>query len=97
MKKVRHVVLLKLRDRSKADPLFRALGELKAILPGMLDYSFGTNNSPEGLSQGFEYAFVMVFADAAARDAYLVDPEHEKVKNAFLPFVEAIVVFDYEG
>jgi hypothetical protein len=95
--KVRHIVLLKLKDRSKADDLFRALGELQKLIPAMLDYSYGVNSSPEGLAQGYEHAFVMVFADAAARNLYLDHPEHEKVKQQFLPYVESIVVFDYES
>jgi hypothetical protein len=64
-------------------------------VPGILDYSWGANNSPEGLSQGFTHAFVMTFRDVAARDAYLPHPAHEKVKQQILPHVEAVIVFDY--
>lgn len=98
MKKVYHIVILKF----KADPeetarqLFAALGELRP-LPGMLEYSFGPNNSTEGLNQGFTHAFIMAFADAAARDHYLNHPDHEKVKQRFLPLVANVLVLDYEG
>ena len=38
----------------------------------------------------------MTFKDAAARDAYLAHPEHEKFKASALPHIEKVVVFDYE-
>ena len=92
-----HIVLLSFKDPAQAVPLFAALGRLKEIVPGMTSYSHGAYASPEGLHRGYTHAFVMAFVDAAARDRYLDHPEHEAVKNAFLPFVEQIVVFDFEG
>jgi hypothetical protein len=38
----------------------------------------------------------MTFADAAARDAYVVHPDHEKFKAAGLEIVDNIVIFDFE-
>jgi len=95
--KVRHIVLLKFKDRTKADALFAALGELQKPIPAILEYTYGPYSSPEGMNQGYEYAFVMVFADAAARNLYLDHPEHEKVKQTYLPYVESVIAFDYEA
>jgi len=99
MSQVQHVVLVKFKagHDGLAAPLFAALADLKVKLPGMLAYRFGPNSSPEGLNQGFTHGFVMSFADAAARDAYLVHPDHEAVKAKYLPFVEKVLVFDFEG
>ena len=99
MKQVHHLVLVKFKpgQDGQAAPLFAALAALQAKLPGMLGYRFGTNVSPEGLNQGFTHGFVMIFTDAAARDRYLVHPDHEKVKAIYLPHVYEVIVFDFEG
>lgn len=99
MKQIHHLVLVKFKpDKDgQAPALFAALESLKAKLPGMLAYRFGTNVSPEGLNQGFTHGFVMTFTDAAARDQYLVHPDHEQVKATYLPHVEDVIVFDFEG
>jgi hypothetical protein len=39
----------------------------------------------------------MTFVDAAARNEYLTHPDHEKVKQAFLPDLEGVVAFDFAG
>ncbi len=99
MKQLHHLVLVRFKSGQdgQAPALFAALAALQAILPGMVGYRYGTNVSPEGLNQGFTHGFVMTFTDAAARDQYLVHADHEKVKATFLPHVENVVVFDFEG
>jgi len=99
MPQVHHVVLVKFKpgQDQQAPALFAALAALQRQLPGMIKYRYGANVSPEGLNQGFTHGFVMIFTDVAARDRYLSDPEHEKVKTRFLPCLENIVVFDFEG
>jgi hypothetical protein len=37
----------------------------------------------------------MTFRDAAARDGYVPHPEHERVKAALGPIIEAVVAFDF--
>jgi hypothetical protein len=37
----------------------------------------------------------MTFADAAARNEYLIHADHEKVKADFLPMVDKVVAFDF--
>ena len=99
MKLVHHVVLVTFKPgQDKLAPaLFDALVVLQNKLPGMVGYRYGTNVSPEGLNQGFTHGFVMTFTDAAARDQYLVHPDHEKVKAEYLPHVANVIVFDFEG
>ena len=74
----------------------KALERLQKSIPGILDYCDGINSSPEGLEQGFTHGFIMTFKDAAARDAYLPHPEHERVKAGILPHVESAIIFDFE-
>lgn len=99
MKQVHHLVLVKFKPGhdGQAPALFAALAALQRKLLGMLGYRYGPNVSPEGLNQGFTHGFVMTFADAAARDQYLVHPDHEKVKADYLPLLENVIVFDFEG
>lgn len=99
MPKVKHIALIKFKAgtaQEQLDQLFDALLDLSENVDGIEDYVEGANSSPEGLNKGYTHGFVMSFRDAAARDAYLSHPEHEKVKQTFLPLVEDIVVFDFE-
>lgn len=99
MPSVKHVVLLRFKwDVREADiaDAFDRLAELKNLIPGLTDFVHGPNTSAEGLSEDLTHGFVMTFVDAAARDAYLPHPEHERVKRALLPKVERVLVFDFE-
>lgn len=99
MTKMYHIVLLKfpIAKAHRAAQLFAALEELKSRLPGFLSFTGGPYSSPEGLHQGYTHGFVMTFTDAAARDHYLFHPDHEKVKQEFLPDLEGVVALDFEG
>ncbi len=77
---IRHTVFVKFPADERPEAIgavFKALDDLKAVVPGMLRFAAGANVSPEPLSRGFTHAFVADFADAAARDAYLVHPAHK--------------------
>ena len=47
------------------------------------------------LGQGFGHVYLMTFADAAARDAYLVHPDHQAFVAAIGPLLDAALVLDY--
>lgn len=99
MSKVKHIALLRFKDgtpQEQIDKVFEDLMDLSESIPGIEDYVSGVNNSPEGLDQGFTHGFVMTFQDAAARDAYLPHPEHERFKTAALAYVEKVAIFDFE-
>ena len=94
----RHVVLTRFKggvtDATIRD-WFESVRALQGCIPGIVDFSWGLNDSPEGLSQELTHAFVMTFKDASARDAYLDHPAHVPVKAAVLPLIEAAVVVDF--
>ena len=99
MAKVKHIALIKFKDGTPEEEITRIFDELMDIsenIPGIEDYVYGPNISPEGLGDGFSHAFVMTFADAAARDAYLPHPDHEKFKSAALPHIDKVTVVDFE-
>ncbi len=100
---IRHVVLLRPAGGASPAAVQSALdgvAALKGVVPGILDVKLGPNVSPEGLGQGFTHGFVVDFTDAAARDAYLPHPEHQKAGAALVSVAEGgvagILVFDLE-
>lgn len=52
------------------------------------------------MDKGYQEGFQIDFADAAARDAYLADPDHQatgaKLVAASIGGVDGIFVFDYQ-
>jgi hypothetical protein len=66
----------------------------------MLGFAAGRNVSPEGLGKGFDEGFLIDFADAAARDAYLDHPDHKalgaRIVGAAEGGADGLFVFDFE-
>jgi hypothetical protein len=99
MSKVKHIVLLKFKDGTTEEQIgkfFEEVLDLSETVPGVDDYVSGNNCSPEGRNQGMTHAFIMTFTDVAARDAYIVHPEHERFKTMTLSTVESFLAFDFE-
>ena len=99
MPKVKHIALVKFKEGTADEQIQKSFDEILDItetIPGIEDYVSGMNMSPEKLNQGYTHGLVMTFTDAAARDAYLSHPEHERVKAMILPHVESLIVFDFE-
>ncbi len=97
---IRHIVLVKFRadvPPEERDGIYQQLALLEGHL-GIEAMSFGSNVSPEGLHQGFADGFTMDFADAASRDAYLVDPAHQAAGGRLVAALEGglggLLVFD---
>ena len=76
---IRHVVLVRFKPDADVPAIFAALKALQGKIDGILAISAGPDNSPEGLQRGNTHGFTVDFRDAAARDAYLPHPEHQKV------------------
>lgn len=99
MSKVKHIGLIKFKEgtsEEQIETVFAQLLDLTENVEGIVDYISGPNSSPEGLSLGTTHGFIMTFTDAAARDAYLSHPEHQRFKDNVLPLVESVVIFDFE-
>lgn len=103
---IRHCVLIRSSPAAGAavaelPEVFAALAHLGERLPGMLAFAGGPDVSPEGLQRGYAHVFTIDFADAAARDAYLADPEHKalgaRLKAAAEGGREGILVVDFEA
>jgi len=99
MARVKHIALVQFKAETTAeqiDGVFSSLLDLSETVPGVEDFISGPNNSPEGLNAGHTHAFVMTFADAAARDAYITHPDHQAFVASALPLIEKVTVVDFE-
>ncbi|OCP17979.1 MULTISPECIES: Dabb family protein [unclassified Ensifer] len=101
---IRHCVFIRFRPEIPADEkasIFAEIAALKSRLPGLLATHAGANVSPEtGMDKGYAEGFIVDFADAAARDAYLDDPQHRqtgaKIVAAAQGGTDGIFVYDLE-
>jgi Stress responsive A/B Barrel Domain len=100
---IRHSVLVRFRPDLPGKErlgIFVQLAALDGVVPGMLSFHAGENCSPEQLGRGYLHGFSIDFKDQAARDAYLVHPDHKaagaRLVNACLKGIDDILVFDLE-
>ncbi|MFZ5831950.1 MAG: Dabb family protein [Planctomycetota bacterium] len=95
---LRHVVLFKFKDGTsdadvkKIEDAFRSLPNK---VPEIVDFEWGTNNSPEGKAEGFTHCFFLTFKDAKGRDIYLPHPAHKEFGNVLRPHLDKVLVVDY--
>ncbi len=103
MPRIKHVVLLKFKSdvsRETFDGLVADFHNIKAQLPGMLDFSIGPNVSKEGVDKGFTHGFVMTFANDEALQTYLPHPDHVAVKEKIIASldggIDGAMIMDWE-
>lgn len=97
-KMLRHVVLLKFKDSStpaqvkEVEDAFRKLPSKIKEVKGL---EWGTDNSPEGLAQGFTHVFFVTFNSEEDRAVYLPHPEHKAFVKVLEPQLDKVLVVDY--
>ena len=96
-----HCVFVRFREAiqpAEKQALYEAVAALEQVVPGMTGFAAGPNVSPEGLDGGFRDGFTVTFETAAARDAYLVHPDHVAVGGRIVAAAEGglggLLVFD---
>jgi lysophospholipase L1-like esterase len=97
-KSLKHVVLVKFKPeicQAEINHVTEAFNDLKNQIDTIASLESGTDISPEGLSQGYTHAFVLTYANARDRDAYLVHPAHKKFVELALPKVDGVMVVDF--
>ncbi len=95
---LRHVVLFKFKptvNDSILNNIENSFSELQTKIPEIIDFEWGTNNSPEGLDKGFTHCFFVSFKNEEARATYLPHPAHQEFVAMVGPFVEDVTVIDY--
>jgi len=95
---LRHVVLFKFKDSASeaaVDSVVTAFRDLQDKIEVIQDFEWGTNNSPEGLNDGFTHSFLLTFASEEDRDAYLPHPDHKAFGTLLSPHLDKVLVVDY--
>ena len=95
---LRHVVMFKFKDESSAadvQTVVDAFGALKDKIPEIHDYEWGTDNSPEGLQDGFTHCFFVTFKSEEDRATYLPHPDHQAFVEVLKPHLDKVLVVDY--
>jgi hypothetical protein len=95
---LRHVVIFKFKDSSTPADVQKVVDGfrgLKAKIPQIASFEYGTNNSPEGLNDGFTHCFLVTFKTDKDRDAYLPHPAHKAFVDILKPHLEKAMVIDY--
>jgi hypothetical protein len=95
---LRHVVLFKFKadaTKEQIDEIVAGFQALPKKIEGITAFEWGTNNSPEGLADGFTHCFVVTFDNVKSRDAYLPHPAHKDFVAILLPRLDKVLVVDY--
>ena len=97
---LRHVVIFKYKAGTTAEQIAEVTAAFRGLatkIPGITAFEDGVNNSPEKKNLGFTHVYLLTFRDAAARDAYLPHPDHDKFGQLLgkLKVVEDVFVVDY--
>lgn len=99
-KVLRHAVFFQFNDDSSdsdVQSVVDAFVALPSKIDSITDFQSGTNNSPEGLDDGFTHAFLLTFDDEAGRAKYLPHPDHKAFGNTLRPHMKDVFVIDYWG
>jgi hypothetical protein len=95
---IRHVVHFKFKSSATPEQIQKITQEfaaLKTRIPVVESLEWGKNVSPEGLSKGFDYCWIVTFKSAKDRDTYLVHPAHEAFKALLKPVLDDVLVVDF--
>ena len=95
---LRHVVMFKFKDTSSKSDIqnvVEAFRSLKVSIPQVAAFEYGTDNSPEGLANGFTHCFLGSFKSEADREVYLQHPKHKEFVEVLKPHLDKVQVIDY--
>jgi hypothetical protein len=95
---LRHVVAFKFKPeatKEQIQEIVAAFQKLPQKIDGITAFEWGTDNSPEGLADGFTHCFVVTFKDTKSREAYLPHPAHQDFVGILKPKLDKVFVIDY--
>ena len=97
-KLLRHVVLFSFKAGSTPEQI-KTVTDAFAALPKKIkeikSFEWGTNNSPEGLDNGFTHLFFVTFKSEEDRAIYLPHPDHKAFVEVLMPHLDKVMVLDY--
>ena len=97
---LRHAVFFSFKETATENDIkgvIAAFAELPSKIKSIIDFQWGTNNSPEGLNDGFTHCFLLTFKDEAGRAEYLPHPDHKSFGDVLRPHNDKVFVIDYWG
>lgn len=97
---LRHAVFFSFKETATENDIkgvVTAFAELPSKIDSIIDFQWGTNNSPEGLDDGFTHCFLLTFKDEAGRAEYLPHPAHKAFGDVLRPHKDEVFVIDYWG
>jgi hypothetical protein len=93
-----HVVHFKFKADANPEAVKKVETEflaLKGKISEVQTLDWGTDVSPEKLSDGFTHCWVLTFKNEKDRDAYLVHPAHKAFVDVLKPVLEKPLVVDF--
>lgn len=97
---LRHAVFFSFKGSSTEEDIQGVVDAFRALpakIDSIIDFEWGTNNSPEGLDDGFTHCFLLTFKDGAGRTEYLPHPAHKAFGDVLRPHNDKVFVIDYWG
>jgi hypothetical protein len=95
---LQHVVLFKFKPDATPQKLAEIVAAFEALpqqIKEIKAFQWGTNNSPEKHDKGLTHAFILTFANAQDRDAYLPHPAHAAFGKIVGPWLADLTVIDF--
>lgn len=95
---LRHILLIDFQDgitNNQLNIIKQNFLTLPNKIKDITDVEWGYFSSPEQLNNDFQYCVLINFINENARNNYLTHPEHKKLQELFVPYLERIIVFDY--
>jgi hypothetical protein len=95
---LRHVVQFQFKSSSSESDVNGVIDAFRALpkkISAVADFEYGTDNSPEGLADGFTHCFFLTFRSEADRKNYLEHTEHQAFVAILKPHLEKVQVIDY--
>lgn len=94
---VRHVVLLKLKERSDRPQLERACDEQLSAIPGVVEYSIGrpVDTGRPIVDGDYDVAVYVGFPSVEAYRGYLVHPKHVALVSAWKDKFQSMRIYDF--
>ena len=97
-KVLRHAVFFSFKEESSEEDIQRivdAFRELPSKIDEIIDFSWGTNNSPEKHDAGFTHCFMVTFDSEEGRATYLPHEDHLAFVEILKPVLDAPRVLDF--
>jgi len=95
---VYHIVHFKFKStatRKEIKKIEKEFAALEQKISAIQSFEWGTDISPEKLSQGYTHCWIVGFKNEKKRDHYLVHPDHKKFVEILLPKLESALVVDF--